>query len=620
MTATVVRSRPGTWARLWRGDDPANAWVLPVAVGVIVAQLVLRGWASFGSWWVGDDYVFIARVFGPGGTTLSGVLADFAGHVMPGDFYVTWLMTKAAPFDYAWPATLLLLMQALASLGFLRLLLAGFGRRWGIVPPLVLYAATSFSVESSVWWATGIQALPLQIAFFWSMSCQLTYLRTRHPRSAIMALAWVALGLVFYEKTLLVIGALGIVTVAYYTRGTARERLLQLWRTYRVSLVGAFVLGIGYLVLYVHYGLNFSPTEAARTPIAPTAEVMILRGWGPATVGGPLTWRHDDPAAPISFAQPSTFFVLVSWVLIVLFVRELARSRSRSLRAMLLPGFFLVCDVLLVVASRASMIGPVIGYEYRYITELSAVTATAVAFACLPARGAIEPVTVTRPSPFLDRRRPVVLACSVVAALGIFSTVGYVTTWHRGLREQKTYMSNLIGDIRTARPGTAVEDAVLPTSVVLPLVAPNNLLSHVFAPIDQHLDYVTVGTDRVLTLAPDGQLQPLDVTPDQHAVPSADTPCAYHVGHGETTIPLDGTSLFGDVWVKVGYIATADSSINVSAGGLTQQASVSSGLHTLYFKAGDQRFDSIRLGGLIGEATLCTNDVTVGRATVAEPS
>ena len=69
--------------------------------------------------------------------------------------------------------------------------------------------------------------------------------------------------------------------------------------------------------------------------------------------------------------------------------------------------------------------------------------------------------------------------------------------------------------------------------------------------------------------------------------------------------------------MKVGYIATADSSITVSAGGLTQQTSVSSGLHTLYFKAGDERFDSIRLGGLIGEATLCTNDVTVGRATVA---
>ena len=613
-------SQAGWWTRVWHGDDPANARVVPVAVGLIVAQLVLRGWASFGSWWVGDDYIFIARVFGPNGTTLPGLLSDFAGHVMPGDFYVTWLFTKAAPFDYALPATALLAMQALASIGLLRLLLVGFGRRWGIIPPLVLYAATSFSVESSVWWATGIQALPLQIAFFWAMSCQLRYLQTRRIQSAVMALGWVALGLVFYEKTLLVIGALGIVSVAYYTRGTAQERAIQLWRSYRFSVVAAFSLGAAYLALYVHYGLNFSPTEASRTPIGPTADVMILRGWGPASVGGPLTWRHDDPHAPISFADPSTLFVLLAWVLIVLFLRELVRSRTGSLRALLLPGFFLLCDVLLVVASRASMIGPVIGYEYRYITELSAVTATAVAFACMPARGAAEPVTVKRPSLFLDRRRPVAMACLAVAVLGTFSTVTYVATWHRGLQEQRTYMSHLIGDLRDARPGTHVVDAPLPTSVVLPFVAPNNLLSHIFAPIDDQLDYVTAATDHILALAPDGHLRPLDVTPDRHALPSSNTRCAYRVGQGERTIPLEGTFAFGDEWVKVGYIATADSSVNVSAGGVSHRTSVSSGLHTLYFKAGDEPFDSIRLGGLIGEATLCTNDVTVGRATVAEPS
>jgi hypothetical protein len=616
----VSTSQQGWWRQLWRGDDPANAWVLPVAVALIVAQLLFRAWASFGSWWVGDDYIFIARTFGPGGTTLSGLLDDFAGHVMPGDFYVTWLMTKAAPFDYALPAAALLAMQALASLGLLRLLLVGFGRRWGIMPPLVLYAATSFSVESSVWWATGIQALPLQIAFFWAMSCQLTYLQTRRIRSALMALGWVALGLVFYEKTLLVIGALGIVSVAYYTQGTAAERVRQLWHRYRFSVVAALCLGVAYLGLYLHYGLNFAPSEAARTPIGPTAEVMILRGWGPAAVGGPLTWRHDDPQAPISFADPSALFVLFVWVVIVLFLRELVRSRTGSLRALLLPGYFLVCDVLLVVASRASIIGPVIGYEYRYITELSAVTATALAFACMPARGATEPVTVKRPSPFLDRRVPVALACVAVGVLGIFSSATYVATWHRGVQEQKTYMSNLIGDIRDAGPGTPVVDATLPTSVVLPFVAPNNLLSHIFAPIDDHLDYVTTATDHALGLAPDGHLRAFDVFPDRHALPSSNPRCAYRVGAGERTIPLDGTSAFGDEWVKVGYIATADSSIDVTAGGSSHRTSVSSGLHTLYFKAGDERFDSIRLGGLIGEATLCTNDVTVGRATVAEPS
>ena len=132
---------------------------------------------------------------------------------MPGDFYVTWLMTRASPFNYALPATGLVLAQAVADIGLLRLLLIAFGRRWGILPPLVIYLATSFTVESAVWWATGTQALPLQIAFFWALGCQFNYLRTRRALSALAAMAWVVFGLVFYEKSLLLIGALAIVSL-----------------------------------------------------------------------------------------------------------------------------------------------------------------------------------------------------------------------------------------------------------------------------------------------------------------------------------------------------------------------------------------------------------------------
>jgi hypothetical protein len=307
-------------------------------------------------------------------------------------------------------------------------------------------------------------------------------------------------------------------------------------------------------------------------------------------------------------------------VALVLVVRELARSRVASMRALALPGFFLVSDVLLVVASRASIIGPVIGYEYRYITELSAVTAVALACATMPLRGAREVVQLRRASPFLDRPRAVAVACVAVAVLGGFSSAAYVATWHRGMQEQKTYMSRLMSDVRHAPPGTLAVDASLPTDVVLAYVAPNNLMSKIFAPIDGHLRYVTAGTDHVANLGPDGHLAQLDVTPVHHAIPSSNTRCAYRVGHGMRTIPLDGPFIFGGWWVKVGYIATADSSIVVKAGGETHRTSVASGLHTLYFEAGPRRFARIRLGGLIGEARVCTNDVTVGRATVVAPS
>src|SRR4051812_16886276 len=111
------------------------------------------------------------------------------------------------------------------------------------------------------------------------MASQLTYLRTGRTRSALAALVWVLFGLVFYEKSLLVIGALAVLTFAYYTHGTSGQRLRQVWTSYRVSLLGSLALGAAYLTVYVRYGLNFSPASAADVPIGPTADVMVLRSW-----------------------------------------------------------------------------------------------------------------------------------------------------------------------------------------------------------------------------------------------------------------------------------------------------------------------------------------------------
>ena len=86
-------------------------------------------------------------------------------------------MNRLSPYNWGLATVVLVLLQAVASLGFLRLLLVAFGRRWGILPPLVLYLVTAFSVQGAVWWATGVHAFPLQIAFFWGMTSQIATCR-----------------------------------------------------------------------------------------------------------------------------------------------------------------------------------------------------------------------------------------------------------------------------------------------------------------------------------------------------------------------------------------------------------------------------------------------------------
>jgi hypothetical protein len=608
VTSLASRARTTHW---WTEGAPTPAAVMPVALALIVAQLAFRGWASFSSYWEGDDYLFIAQVFGPGGRSPDSLVSGIAGHVMPGGLLLTWWVNHVSPYDWTLAAGVLVALQALASLGCLRMLVVGFGRRWGIIPPLVLYLATAFSVQSALWWATGVQALPVQVAFFWAMASQLQYLRTRRPLHALIAVAWVVAGLVFYEKSVLVIGALGIVTVAWFTTGTARERARQVWRDYRISLVANLVLGVAYLAFYVKVGLSFDPGQAATYPIGPTADVMVLRTWATTVLGGPLQWQHTA-GSPISFATPSSPLVVVAVVVLGLVLREIARSRTTGLRAVLLPGFFLACDVLLVVAGRATLVGPVIGRELRYLNELSAVTAAALAFATMSVRGAVEVNAVRRPSVLLDRPKGAVAACVALAVLGTYSTAAYVRNWQHD-DPARPFFTHLFADARTVPAGTPVVDAKVPDTFLWPLAYPNNTLSHLLRAMPRKPTFASAGGAPFLGLAPDGHLRQLDVFPIQRAVARPDAPCAYRVGRGMTTVPLQGSLPPGEWWVRVGYVATADSAVTVSAGGRTQQASVAPGLHTLWFAVGtEEPVSSVDLGNLVGGARLCTDDVSVG--------
>jgi hypothetical protein len=593
------------------GEDPANRWVVPVAVGLVAVQLVYRSWATWGVWWEDDDLTFIAKVFAPGGLSPQMVLTGIAGHIMPGGLYLTWAVNRIAPLDFHLAAVCLIVLQALANVALLRLLLTACGRRWGIIPPLVVYLATAFTIQNAVWWATGIQSIPVQIALFFALNAQLHYLRGRRVRDALTAMAWVLVGLAFYEKSLLIIAALGIVTLAYFTEGRLGERLRQVWHRYRVSLVGNTVLGAAYLVLYMHFASTFGPGGATKDSIGPVLDVVVLRTWGTGIVGGPLVWRH--PAGiPVSFAQPAGLAVLAAWVFLIVVVREVVRSRPQAARALWLPAFFLAANAVLLAAGR-SLGGPQLGYEYRYIGELSAVTAVALAFAIMPILGATQPVHVTHPSRLLDHRRTAGVATVVVAVLATISTWQYVTNWHDD-EPGKPYFQNLAESARSMPPGTQVIDSTVPDVLIWALNYPNNLVSRILAPLHSRLDFATVATDRVDIVGPDGRFRQAVIFPTRRGVePAHRTQCPHRVDHRVRTIRLDGPLAYGGWWVRVSYLATADSAVTVSAGGMTQLTSVRSGVHDLYFATGGDRFDSIRIGGLLGGAYLCTDDIVAGR-------
>ena len=241
---------------------------------------------------------------------------------MPAGLLPTWWVNQVSPFNYGLAAAALVALQALASLGFLRMLLVGFGRRWGIVPPLVLYLATAFTVQSAVWWATGVQALPVQVAFFWAMSYQLSVPADPARRRPPWPPRGSCVGLVFYEKTLLVIGALGIVTVAYFTQGTRGSGCAPVWRELPASRSWP-TLSLGRRLPGVLRALRTELRPRRGRPYPDRAD----RGRdGAARLGtGVVRWPPPVAArrrarAPSRSRHPSLLFVVLAWTAFVLFV------------------------------------------------------------------------------------------------------------------------------------------------------------------------------------------------------------------------------------------------------------------------------------------------------------
>ncbi|HRI96587.1 MAG TPA: hypothetical protein PLZ93_13315, partial [Nocardioides sp.] len=151
------------WIELVRTDR-----VLQVALALIIGQLVVRGWAAYGAWFVLDDFNFIARM--ASGLDPATAARSYNGHIMPAGMYLSWSNQLVAPWQWRLPATELVLMQAVANLAMLRLLVALHGRRWGIIPPLALFLFSVISLEGTVWWAAGINALPFEIALLLALT------------------------------------------------------------------------------------------------------------------------------------------------------------------------------------------------------------------------------------------------------------------------------------------------------------------------------------------------------------------------------------------------------------------------------------------------------------------
>lgn len=579
---------------------------------LIVAQLVFRGWALWGSWFYFDDFAFMSRAMNQP-FDMAYLTESYGGHLMPAGFAVVWVLTEWAAFDWGPWAALILLMQAAAGIGVFRLLLSMFGRRPMVLVLLAGYLAWVLTLPAGIWFAAAINQLPLQIALAFGLTAHLAYLRTRRIRHLVVAVLCVAGGVLFYEKTILVLGIYGLVALCWFSTGNTPQRLRGLWESYRTGIIVYVVFGASYLAAYAAYGLNFSPNSTTDVSWGPIAWNLIGIALAVSLVGGPLHWQSLDPGA---LADPGDLLLLGSWAAVAALVGYAWRTRTISMRAWSLLAFTSVANIALLASARAGLVGPEIAREYRYQTEAALVTVLAIGLAFMPLLGARENNRVRSDAVAADEdRRLVAGIAAVVVALSTFSSIRYVDLWQDG-NPSEAYFDQVQASLDEASadgPVPMINDGV-PQQILWSFRYPENTYAHLFRPWADQMDFPETAIDDIFVFDDTGRLAQADLVPARRMTAEAGrgkSSCAYELDQPPVRVELDGPVVGTGWWVTTKYRAEEDTAVRIVAGDRSYDLTLPAGKHTLWAQASGS-FDEVVLEAFAAKSGVCLTDLGVG--------
>ncbi len=597
----------------WLGVDPVRA----TGIALILVQLAWRPQiAARGSFAI-DDWPLASRAM-ENHLSSEYLLALFNNHFMPAGVLIGWLVTHATGLAY-WPYVLIMTVgQALVDIAFYRLLRDLLRPGWGQLVPLAMFLFSPLTLEATSWWAVGVNMLPMQLAMVLAIGAQVRYVRTRRARHLVTLALSVLLGLVFFEKSLLIVPLLFLLTACLFGTGGPVRSVLRTLVAYWRSWLVLTAISVAFVLLYFTRTKTGSYRPASVGQVLTFLRDLTFQTTIPGLFGGPWRWWGVGDGAPLVLSPdvPRWLALAALVALVVLTIR----ARRIALRAwvLLLAYFVMVCAVLSTTRLGSGM-GGVAGLVPRYMSDVVVVAALCVGVALLGLRDEESEVAELVPAgwPVLRRTRGAV-AVALVVALGAYllsaawSAARFGDEWQH--KQGRDYLATAETDLRGAA-GAQFFDARVPDGVVGPLSAPYNLQSRFFLPANLQPTFVTE-SENPWTFDDSGHMRPIKV--EGVSIKPKQGSCGYLLTGGEpTSMPLTG-SLFYYVWVvRIGYLASGDSQARLQVGSAEPKFfQVRKGLNQDFFVI-TASGNSVELTVQDPAVTLCTNEITIGNAVPA---
>ena len=612
------------WAR--------NRGIVLFGLVLIAAQLIWKSIFLSHYYFYQDDFHFMELALGHP-FTWSYLTLVGAGHLFPGVYAICWVVARVALYNWAVAATITIVMLAAASLAALRLLRTLFGSRPAILVLLLIYLLCPLVMMDTRWWSAAIELLPLQLAIFMALNAQVHYVRSGRFRHAIAAAAWLAFGLIFNEKALILPLLLFAISSGFLMEGpwpaAAVRCLVKYWRSWAVQ---AAMLA-GYAVVFA---LSLH-TSTVQPKIPDTAAGVFTLIWElvkdtfvPGAIGGPWQWFPTSDAQYAASAPPPALAWL-SLIVAAAVIMASIWSRRYAWRAWaILGGWLLAADVAPVVVGRIAEMTPgVLALQTRYVADAVPVLAICIGLAFLPLAG--QPGQTGQPD--TARKRPVtpdggqtarLVAAGLVGAFVIGSvwSVQDLQNTTSGLMSQ-VYVQNAEAAVAQAPAGTVIADSVVPSALMIGAFGKYARASMVIEPMESAGDAARIrwtsqpdGTiDHLMVFGPDGRLH-LAALYGPASVPFSEKRGCQLVRHGRTVVRFTAPTAPGTGVLRIAYLASGTvngDDVTVRYGGSTRVLTVKAGLHAAYFPVrGTVR--SVTVSGISGPAVtgLCVGAMQAG--------
>jgi hypothetical protein len=559
-----------------------------------------------------------------------------SGHLIIGLRAIAWVMVRVStPYNWGIASAVSLAFVAAASFAAYRLLRNLFGARPMILILLAIYLLSPLTVPDLGIWSSAMESVPLQLAIFMALNSHVTYIRTSRWWHLAFAVFWVAFGLAFFEKGLVLPVLLFAVTAGFLTdRRTLVAGVVRTLLKYWVAWVIYLVLDIGYAILLIT-----SLRTSAVQPQSPTsvsgslsfAGGLLKESFLPGALGGPWQWLPTNDSS-YSFAAPPVILVWLSVVLAVVVIVVSVLVRRVAWRAWAILALWIaLADVLPVVIGRVNAFAPaVLALETRYLADAMPVLIVCLGLVFLPLMteqqrrvvAAQAAVSGHRRQPQGESVQTVRMVGAVLLGVFVFGSIWSVQAYENVTNGNiaKTYIANARSAVQLAPPRTKVFSVAVPNDILEGLFGPYTQQSRVIgddvsAELDKKLVWIPKphGTlDGLQMFGSNGQLFAAQVV----GAVSLPAPAANHgcwpAKGGQITVQLFRPSPIYTGILRLGYIWSGNvpGQIDVQFGSDEQMITVKPGLHSAFLPVTGQASQIVIQNLSAGK--ICIGDAQAG--------